>query len=194
MDSISKFLQNGWTSVVGFFGPMSLGETLNVVFFGFLAALVLFQIVVHHSSRRYYKLLVAIGVALGSGYGAFIGLTKYVLPELTFLSPTDRPVIAAIAATLVSLVAVYYLSRRILGDKPRGSRQQRRHGQENLAMETGDFGNTRAGSADPNWTSNRGLLDEIIDSYRPDGKIPTNPQVDAEAMLRRDIRDKRKTS
>lgn len=187
------WLHGAWTRVIEYFGSQTFEGRLYTIGIMILLGVALYQMV-RHSQLRYYLLLAAIGVALGSGYGAFIGLVKYVLPELTFLTPDNRPVIAAIAATLLSLVVIYYLSRRILGDKPRGLRQGRKKGNENLATVTGNFGNTRADSSNLDWLSDRALEQEVRKSFDDKGVFPTPMDVGNEIMRLRELRDKRKTS
>ncbi len=186
-------LQDAWTIFAAYFGSSSIGNRISLIAIVVILGVALFQMF-RHSSRRYYLLLAAFGLSIGSGYGAFVGLTKYVLPELTFVTAVNRPIIAAVAATLVSLIVVYYLSHRILDDKPRRSGQKRKKGNDSLATETGYFGNTKADSSSIDWLSDRALEQEVRKSFEDKGVFPTPMQVGNEIMARRELRDKPKTS
>ena len=189
MDSVSAFLRNGWASVVGFFGPMSFGETINVVFIGAIVAAALFQIIrqiIRHSQRRYYLMVIATGVAFGVGYGVYLAMAGFVLPKFS-LDSSQTAAVSSAVGTLIGVCAAVFMFRLILKPKT-GNRVHRRSrkNKDNLATQTGNFGNTQADSDNPDWGSTRKLQRTAFENLHNQGLVPTAPQVDCEIMRLRE--------
>lgn len=189
MSTVITFLQNGWASIVGFFGPMSVGGTINLVLTGAIIVVVLFQIV-RHSQLRYYLMVMAVGVSLVVGDIVYLAMAGFVLPRFS-LDPSQTAAISSAVGTLVGLCTAILLFWLILKPKT-GNRIHRRSkkSMDNIATVTGSFGNTQAGSFNPDWGSDRALQANVVNTYRPGGRKPTDEEVIYEIMRRREERDR----
>lgn len=190
MTSTLAFLHNIWAGAIKVFQPMPLDQRISSIAIGLLLALALFQMV-RHSVLRYYLMVLAMGVSISIGYVLYRIMANYVLPKFLQLDPSQSATVAIIVGTTSGLFVGLLLFWPIL--KPRTTKRTRRSKKtmKNLATPTGTFGNTQAGSSDPNWKSDRAHQEDVIDSFRPGGRIPTNPEAINELLRRRTYRDQR---
>lgn len=188
-------LQGAWAKFTAYFWSASLEGRIYTIAISLILALALFQLVrqlVRHSVLRYYLLPLAAGAAVGLGYGVFVSLNDVALPKHFSLNPSQTTTVETIAGTMVGLCAGMYMIWLIFNPKASKRMHRRKIGKDNLATTTGDFGNTQADPTNPNWKSDRSLIEDIVDSYRPDGRLPTDAEVGLELMSRRELRGKSK--